>query len=310
MAVAIVAFSWWASGWITAPLLSEFARASEGLGVDVNALPHAEDGPEEVRAAARALNLMQTRIRSFVEDRLRMLAAVSHDLRGPITRLRLREQVEMDAGSQAKMLSDLDEMAQVVDSSLAFARDEATEEANQPVDLAALLSTLCDDAVAPGHKAEFAWEGRLVYQWIAPTCGTIRRPAQESAAVAAGAGRGPVHVLKPTGNASPFRALTVGSARINRSQRRAAVPCRSWLAQESPESGRVVATPHESPPRLADLRALGVLDRRNDACQSVCDLRRQVRQHRVAYAFHCGAWIDGGHLGFSRACVLDDDVTR
>jgi len=165
MAVAIIAFSWWASGWITAPLL-DFARAAERLGMDVNAPPLAEDGPEEVRAATRAFNQMQTRIRSFVEDRLRMLAAISHDLRGPITRMRLRiEQIAIDADAQSKMLADLDEVAQMVDSSLAFARDEATNEVGQPVDLAALLNTLCDDAVDAGHKAEFAWEkGRLVYQ--------------------------------------------------------------------------------------------------------------------------------------------------
>jgi signal transduction histidine kinase len=164
MIVAIVAFSWWASGWITKPL-SDFARASERLGMDVNAPPLDEDGPNEVRAAAYAFNQMQTRIRTFVEDRLRMLAAMSHDLRGPITRLKLRiEQIDLDPTAQAKMLADLDEMAQMVESSLAFARDEATEEASQAVDLAALLGTLCDDAVDAGRSAEFEWEGRLVYQ--------------------------------------------------------------------------------------------------------------------------------------------------
>ena len=115
MGIAIIVFSWWASGWITAPL-SDFARAAERLGVDVNAPPLAEDGPEEVRTAARAFNQMQTRIRAFVEDRLRMLAAISHDLRGPITRLKLRiEQIDVDPNSRAKMLSDLDEMAQMVE---------------------------------------------------------------------------------------------------------------------------------------------------------------------------------------------------
>ena len=74
MAIAIIAFAWWASGWATAPL-SDFARAAERLGLDVNAAPLPENGPEEVRRAARAFNQMQTRIRSFVEDRLRMLAA-------------------------------------------------------------------------------------------------------------------------------------------------------------------------------------------------------------------------------------------
>jgi signal transduction histidine kinase len=164
MAVAILAFAWWASGWITAPL-SDFARASERLGMDVNAPPLSENGPEEVRAAARAFNQMQTRIRTFVEDRLRMLAAISHDLRGPITRLRLRtEQMALDADVQRKMLGDLDEMAEMVASSLAFARDEASSEASQPVDLAALLTTLCDDATDAGHPVDFVREGRLVYR--------------------------------------------------------------------------------------------------------------------------------------------------
>jgi signal transduction histidine kinase len=165
MAFAIVIFAWWASGWITAPL-SDFAAAAERLGLDVNAPPLPEDGPEEVRRASRAFNDMQTRIRNFVDDRMRMFAAISHDLRGPITRLRLRiEQAVANGETQAKMLSDLDEMAQMVDSSLAFARDEAAAEANQAIDLAALLNTLCDDAVDAGRRAEFDWqEGRLVYE--------------------------------------------------------------------------------------------------------------------------------------------------
>jgi len=163
MTAAIIVFSWWASGWITAPL-SAFARAAERLGLDVNAPPLVEDGPEEVRVAAHAFNQMQTRIRSFVDDRLRMLAAIAHDLRGPITRVRLRvEQMAIDAEAQRKILADLDEMAQMVESSLAFARDEATNEASQPVDLAALLATICDDAVDSGHRAEFVFDGRLVF---------------------------------------------------------------------------------------------------------------------------------------------------
>ena len=164
MAVAIVIFAWWASSWITAPL-SDFARAAERLGLDVNAAPMPEDGPEEVRTAAHAFNKMQTRIRSFVEDRLRMLAAISHDLRGPITRLRLRtEQLAVDAEAQRKMLADLDEMAEMVASSLAFARDEASDEASQPVDLAALITTLSDNATDAGHPVDFIWKGRLVYR--------------------------------------------------------------------------------------------------------------------------------------------------
>jgi signal transduction histidine kinase len=93
-----------------------------------------------------------------------MLAAIAHDLRGPITRVRLRvEQMAIDDETQRKILADLDEMTQMVESSLAFARDEAATEASQPVDLVALLATICDDAVDAGHPAEFAFDGRLVF---------------------------------------------------------------------------------------------------------------------------------------------------
>jgi signal transduction histidine kinase len=154
----------WATGWITAPLAS-FARAAERLGMDVSAQPLSEDGPQEVRAAARAFNQMQRRIRSFVDDRLAMLAAVSHDLRTPITRLRLRtEQLPIEALQQDKMLQDLDEMEQMVSSSMAFAKDEATDEPSQPIDLTALLGSICDDLTDAGFDADFAWAERLVYR--------------------------------------------------------------------------------------------------------------------------------------------------
>jgi signal transduction histidine kinase len=152
MAIATVAFAWWASGWIVAPL-SEFALASEHPGMDVNAPPLAEDGPKKCARRREPSTRCRAASESFVEDRLRMLAAISHDLRGPITRPRLRiEQIDVEADAQRKMLADLDEMAQMVDSSLAFARDEATDEVNQPVDLAALLNTLCDVAVDAGPQ--------------------------------------------------------------------------------------------------------------------------------------------------------------
>lgn len=164
MVLATLVISIWATRWITAPLAS-FARAAERLGMDVGAAPLAEDGPKEVRAAARAFNQMQRRIRSFVEDRLQMLAAISHDLRTPITRLRLRtEQLAIDLDQQGKMLRDLDEMEQMVSSSLAFAKDEATTEPSQLIDLAALLESLCDDATDTGFDAAFDWTGRLVYR--------------------------------------------------------------------------------------------------------------------------------------------------
>ncbi len=164
MVSATLLLASWATGWILAPLAS-FARAAERLGMDVNTPPLPEGGPKEVRAASHAFNQMQQRIMSFVEDRLQMLAAISHDLRTPITRLRLRtEQLPIPGFEQHKMLSDLDELEQMVSASLDFAKDESAEEPSRAIDLAALLGSICDDAVDAGHKAEFEWDSRLVIQ--------------------------------------------------------------------------------------------------------------------------------------------------
>jgi signal transduction histidine kinase len=164
MVVATLVISVWATRWITAPLAS-FAHAAERLGMDVMAPPLAEDGPKEVRAAALAFNQMQERLRSFIQDRLQMLAAISHDLRTPITRLRLRtEQLPMDPVQQDRLLADLDEMEQMVAANLTFAKDEASAESSQAIDLAALLAAICDEAADIGKDAAFDWHGRLLYQ--------------------------------------------------------------------------------------------------------------------------------------------------
>lgn len=125
--------------------LGTFAAAAQALGVDVDATPIPVHGPREVRQAALAFNLMQTRIRNFVQDRTRMLAAISHDLRTPITRMRLRAEFMDDEVQRGKMLADLEEMEQMIAATLAFARDDAANEARQKVDLAFLVRDLCQD---------------------------------------------------------------------------------------------------------------------------------------------------------------------
>ena len=89
MAIIILAVSVWAVRRVTAPLAS-LAAAAERLGHDVNAPPLPETGTTETRQAARAFNDMQTRLRNLIENRTRLLAAISHDLRTPLTLLRLR----------------------------------------------------------------------------------------------------------------------------------------------------------------------------------------------------------------------------
>jgi signal transduction histidine kinase len=94
----------------------------------------------------RAFNLMQERLRRFNEDRTRMIAAMSHDLRTPLTRLRLRAELVEDHDQQRKMLADLDMMGGMIESVLSFARDDTKHESRSLVDLSALVEGICQDA--------------------------------------------------------------------------------------------------------------------------------------------------------------------
>lgn len=145
MTVAAIALILWAVARLTRPA-RVLAEAAERLGRDVNAAPLDEKGPSEIATAAHAFNTMAGRIRRFVADRTQMLAAIGHDLRTPITRLRLRAEFLDDDEQRRKMLSDLDEMEAMIAATLAFARDEAAHEPAAAVDLAALCRTVADEA--------------------------------------------------------------------------------------------------------------------------------------------------------------------
>ncbi|MBI4184723.1 MAG: HAMP domain-containing protein [Proteobacteria bacterium] len=162
MILAVVMLSLWAVRRTTAPLVA-FARAAERFGRDVSAPPWPEEGPSEVRQAARAFNEMQGRLRRFVEDRTQMVAAISHDLRTPITRMRLRAEFVEDEAERAKMLADLDEMERMVTSTLSFAREDATEEPLERVDLAALVGTICDEMVDAGRPVRCDTGARIPF---------------------------------------------------------------------------------------------------------------------------------------------------
>ncbi|MCK8787450.1 ATP-binding protein [Roseomonas sp. NAR14] len=161
MTVAAAGLILWAVSRLTRPVRL-LAAAAERLGRDVNAPPLPERGPSEVTIAARAFNLMAERIRRFVSDRTQMLAAIGHDLRTPITRLRLRAEFMDDDEQRRKMLADLDEMEAMVTATLAFGRDDAATEPAGPLDLAALCRTVLDEAADARPEAEpqdFAYEG-------------------------------------------------------------------------------------------------------------------------------------------------------
>jgi len=155
MLIAVSIISYLIVGRMTAPL-TQLSQAAEKLGTDVKASAIPESGPEEVRRTAHAFNVMQNRIRSFVEDRTQMLGAIAHDLGTPITRLRLRAEFVEDHDLRKKMLRDLDDMQQMVASTLAFIREEATSEPRSIVDLASLLARVCDDVQDTGANVELA----------------------------------------------------------------------------------------------------------------------------------------------------------
>ncbi|HRY19655.1 MAG TPA: ATP-binding protein, partial [Candidatus Competibacteraceae bacterium] len=136
---------------LTRPL-SVLADAAAELGRDIRRPPLAETGPLEVQQAAQAFNIMQERLIRYLEDRNRILAAVSHDLKTPITRLRLRTELLDDSLLQEKFQADLDEMQRMVQTSLDFLRGGEDSEPMARVDLNALLDCLREEAEDAGQE--------------------------------------------------------------------------------------------------------------------------------------------------------------
>ena len=149
-ALAVVLVSIFSVRVMTAPLRS-LSGAAERLGVDVGAPRLPETGPREVRHAARAFNDMQERIRRLIADRTQTLAAISHDLKTPLTRMKLRAEFVEEDELRRKMLADLGEMEMMVGLALAFLRQEASSEEARIVDVSTILATICDDMADAGH---------------------------------------------------------------------------------------------------------------------------------------------------------------
>lgn len=150
----------WAVRRLTAPVRT-LAAAAEALGRDVNAPPLPEGGPTEVATAAIAFNTMAARIRRFVQDRTELLTAIGHDLRTPITRLKLRAEFVEDDEQRAKMLGDLEELEAMVSATLAFGRDARTTEPVASLDLAELLRTILDETgdAWPDYSERLRYDG-------------------------------------------------------------------------------------------------------------------------------------------------------
>ena len=163
MGVIVLAVSIWAVRRLTAPL-GLLSTAADRLGRDVSAEPLAEAGTIEMQNAARAFNRMQERLRRLIESRTQMLAALSHDLRTPLTLLRLRTEEVADAEERDKMLATIGEMDEMIGSTLAFAHDEVRAEPRRRVDVDALLARVVDDMADAGLPVTMTPAAPLIHE--------------------------------------------------------------------------------------------------------------------------------------------------
>lgn len=143
---------------VTAPLRS-LAAAADRIGIDGVMAEVPPRGPREVRLAAAAFHRMQARIKRLLDDRTQTLAAVSHDLRTPITRLRLRAHFVENDELRRSVESDLDEMEAMIIATLDFLRGDGAGEEVKKVDVATILETVCDQLVDTGHQVALAVDG-------------------------------------------------------------------------------------------------------------------------------------------------------
>ncbi|MGO9629337.1 MAG: ATP-binding protein [Xanthobacteraceae bacterium] len=154
LSISVTLLGVWAARGLTGPL-RRLAWAAESFTPNGELAPLPERGPYEIRTAARALNQMRERIKSLVDDRTRMLAAVSHDLRTPITRLRLRCEFIEDQAARTQMLGELARMNSMVESVLHFLRDGQKRQQATMIDLATSLQTICDQFADVGHDVSY-----------------------------------------------------------------------------------------------------------------------------------------------------------
>ena len=151
--------SWLAVRQVVRPF-TRFTRAVDALEPASQTLTLAEQGPLEVRQAARAFNAMQQRIQAYLQERAQILAAISHDLQTPITRMKLRVEMADQPELRDKLTADLDNMTRLVREGIAFARSSgSSEEMPRRLDLHAFIDTLVCDYLDIGKNVQFRANG-------------------------------------------------------------------------------------------------------------------------------------------------------
>ncbi|WP_342728485.1 ATP-binding protein [Bradyrhizobium sp. B097] len=161
--ISMLLLSVYAVRWVVAPL-AELASAATSFGRSPRApeVLHRR-GPLEIAQVADALNDMRTRIAALLDDRTRMLAAISHDLRTPLTRLRLRSERVREDALRTAMLGDIAKMTRMINETLEYLRDDARSEALSCIDLPSFLQTICSDFADTGHAVSYSGSARLPY---------------------------------------------------------------------------------------------------------------------------------------------------
>ena len=161
MALGVIAISILMLRSVTRPL-RQCAEAAQRLYSETNSVPIGTTGPREVRALAVAFNGLQERVKKLIDDRTLTVAAVSHDLKTPLTRLRLRSETLQDDGLRTAIGKDVAEMEQMVDQALDFLRGAQTGEQPRKIDLGSLLESIAAEHEDSGKSVDTKLQGGLV----------------------------------------------------------------------------------------------------------------------------------------------------
>jgi signal transduction histidine kinase len=168
----LMAALWYGLGRITRPL-RQLASAADRFGIDAPAPDMPRQGPREVQALSDALTRMHARLTAMIGDRTRMLAALGHDLRSPITALRVRAEMVDDDETRERMVVILDEMQEMVESTLAYSRGVSTDQPMERTDLAALVRDLAGELSETGSP--------IRVDALTPVLADVRRAAMRRA---------------------------------------------------------------------------------------------------------------------------------
>lgn len=152
--ITLVVAAWYGAKALSRPV-QRLSEAAERLSENLDSPPLEITGPREARQAAQTFNLMQERIREQLQQRARMLAAVSHDLRTPLARLKLRVEQIDDTHLHAQMSQDLNDMIGMIDATLSYFNQNRQNEAMQPFDVQALIESLAENAQDNGDAVTY-----------------------------------------------------------------------------------------------------------------------------------------------------------